>query len=137
MSITSATTPTTTPAVNMLPQASLQGLPQELRDKIYAYLRATEEGVVQGRRFVELRKNESLTLDECFRSAVSQNPLSMTCRQMLKEYDDYKLKTGDSAWAIVVNNFDITQLELFSEYVDKEDFFYAKDETNDIFEMDE
>lgn len=109
------------------PRASLQGIPRELRDRIYQHLADSEDRFVLGWRFVEARKDESLSFDTCFDTAIALHPLSMTCRQMLEEYRDAHFSAFEPEWIFVVNNFDLNQLDIFSEYVDKEDFFTTKE----------
>lgn len=54
------TVPTKT--TNTPPRANLQGIPRELRDMIYEHVADNEkERIVLGRRFVEARKEESLS----------------------------------------------------------------------------
>lgn len=109
------------------PQASLPGLPRELRDEIFNFLAATEERVVLGRRFVEARKDKTLPLGQCFKQAISLHPLSMTCHQMKNEFQPVHVAASGPSWALVANNFDIDQTNLFAEYLESEEFFKLQD----------
>jgi hypothetical protein len=99
------------------PQASLLGLPQELRDQIYPYLTENESRIVLGWRFVELWKRHYPTLshEDCFTSAIALHPLSMTCIQMLTEFQPALLQATETRWIFVVNNFDQEQLLFFDD----------------------
>jgi hypothetical protein len=108
-----------TPAAdNTSPAASLQGLPRELRDSIYGFVAATEEHIVQGRRMVEARRNNSTwTLDECFKQAIALYLLSMTCRQFRDEFQKVHAGASEPKWVLLVNNFDLEQIQIFSDYI--------------------
>jgi hypothetical protein len=99
------------------PQASLLGLPQELRDQIYGYLTEDESRIVLGWRFVELWKRHypKLSHEDCFTSAIALHPLSMTCRQMLSGFQPALLRATETRWIFVVNNFDQKQLLFFDD----------------------
>lgn len=126
---------TTSPTQSSLPpRATLQGLPRELRDQIYENLAETEERIVLGWRFVEAYKgDDTLPLDECFDLAVALHPLSMTCKQMLAEFQDIHFSASEACWTLLVNNFDLEQLMLFGDYIDSRVFIepvnWAFDET--------
>lgn len=80
---------------------------------------AEKERFVLGRRFVEAHKDGSLSLDERFDEAVAPHALSMTCRQMQEEFQLlYHFRASeDVRWVLVVNNFEIDQIERFAEFV--------------------
>jgi hypothetical protein len=109
-----------------IPTASLQGLPRELRIAIFNLVVDTDERIVLGRRMVEARRNNSLwTLDQCFNQAAI-NPLSMTCRQFQREFQDFHVGVSKSSyctWILLVNNFDLEQLQVFSDYIQSKAFF--------------
>jgi len=105
------------------PQASLLGLPQELKDQIYGYLTEGEDRIILGWRFVEAYKRRyypALSHEECFTSAIALHPLSMTCKQMLHEFQPVHLRATKLRWTFLVNNFDLEQLMLLSGYVNNE-----------------
>ena len=105
------------------PQASLLGLPQELKDQIYGYLTEGEDRIILGWRFVEAYKRRyypALSHEECFTSAIALHPLSMTCKQMLNEFQPVHLRATKTRWTFLVNNFDLEQLMLLSGYVNDE-----------------
>lgn len=101
------------------PQASLLGLPQELRDQIYGYLTEDENRIILGWRFVEAYKLHypALSYEGFFTSAIALHPLSMTCKQMLNEFQPALLQATKTRWTFSVNNFDLEQLQFFSDYV--------------------
>ena len=106
------------------PRASFLGLPRELRDQIYEHLADTEERIVLGWRFVQAYKynDDTVSLDECFDSAVALHPLSMTSKQMHAEYQDVHLSASEARWTLLVNNLDLEQLILFDNYIDSRVF---------------
>jgi hypothetical protein len=120
--ISSKNTVAATPSLNntsLPPQASLLGIPQELRDQIYGYLTEDEERIILGWRFVENYKRHypALSYEDCFTSAIALHPLSMTCKQMLHEFQPELLRATKTRWTLVVNNFDLEQLQFFSDFV--------------------
>lgn len=64
----------------------------------------------------------SLSLDDCFDSAVALHPLSMTCKQMHAEFQYIHFTATKARWTLSVNNFNLDQLELFGYYIDSEVF---------------
>ena len=116
---------TTSPTQTSLPpRASLQGLPRELRDQIYEQLAETEERIVLGWRFLQVWEHGdvSLSLDDCFDSAVALHPLSMTCKQMPADFQYIHFTATKARWTLSVNNFKLDQLELFGYYIDSGSF---------------
>ena len=115
---TAAATPSLT-NTSLPPQASLLGLPQELRDQIYGYLTEDESRIILGWRFVQAYKRHypALSYEGCFTSAIALHPLSMTCKQMLTEFQPALLRVTKTRWTFSVNNFDLEQLQFFSDYV--------------------
>ena len=68
---------------------TLQGIPPELKNKIYDYLASTRD--VSGAKFVKIHKDvwsgdEPWELWEQFKLAVGVHPLTMTCRQLRTEF---------------------------------------------------
>lgn len=105
------------------PKPTLQTIPRELRDSIYKLVAATEERIVLGRRMVEARKNDSTwSLDQCFDAAVALHPLSMTCRQFRDEFQDEHISAPKATWVLLVNNFDLEQLQIFNDYIQSEEY---------------
>lgn len=101
------------------PQASLLGLPQELKDQIFGYLTEDEERIILGWRFVEAWKRHypKLSYHDCFTSAIALHSLSMTCKQMLNEFQPALLRATKTRWTFLVNNFDKEQLLFFSDHI--------------------
>lgn len=101
------------------PQASLLGLPQELRDQIYGYLAESEERIILGWRLVEVYKRHypALSYDDCFTAAIALHPLSMTCKQMLMEFQPVLFGATKTRWTFSINNFDLEQFQFFNNYV--------------------
>jgi hypothetical protein len=121
--------PSTVPAnktietVAEVSKPTLQTLPRELRDMIYDYVAADEEHIVLGRRMVEARRaNSTWTLDKCFNEAVALHPLSMTCRQFRDEFQGVHFSAPDPRWILVVNNFNLEQLQIFSDWIQSEEY---------------
>lgn len=101
-----------------LSKPTLQTLPRELRDLIYDYVAATEERIILGRRMVDYeRENDKWDLNGCFDEAVALHPLSMTCRQFRDEFQKEHMSASELPWVLLVNNFDLEQLEIFSRYI--------------------
>lgn len=115
---TAATTPSRTNN-SLPPQASLLGLPQELKDQIYGYLTEDENRIILGWRFVAAykRHHPMLSYEECLNSAIALHPLSMTCKEMLNDFQPVFLRATKSRWTFSVNNFDLKQLHYFTEHV--------------------
>jgi hypothetical protein len=105
-------------SANKPPRASFQGLAPELRNNIYKYVAANEDRFVLGKRIVRPRKaTESLT--KHLHSAVALHPLAMTCRQMRDEFTGIHLAATEPRWVMVVNNFNLEQIEKFAEILDR------------------
>lgn len=76
-----------------------------------------------GWRFVEAYKHYgTLSLDDCFSSAVALHPLSMTCKQMLAEFQDVHFSASEACWTLLINNFSLEQLILFDGHIDSRVF---------------
>ena len=94
---------------------TLQTLPRELRNLVYECLAVTEERIVLGKRMLEAEKSDSTDdLYDCFYQAVALHPLSMTCRQFQDEFQDVNVDATEPKWILLVNNFDLEQLRVFS-----------------------
>jgi len=110
------------------PKPTLQTLPRELRDLIYDFVAANEERIVLGRRMLDThRENSTWTLDQCFDHAVALHPLSMTCGQFLDEFQVLHLAALGPPWILLVNNFDLEQVQIFSDYIQSEEFIQVVD----------
>lgn len=109
-------------------RASLQGLPRELRDKIYEHLATTEERIVLGRRFTRPWLHADYywdSIEQAFESSLALHPLSMTCRQMRKEFQPFHVSALEAPWVFLVNNFDVPQLETFGGYFQSDNYWQA------------
>lgn len=105
---------------------TLQTLPRELRDLIYDFVAATEERIVLGIRMLDTRReNSTWALDERFDEAVALHPLSMTCHQFRDEFQDLHHSAGEPTWVLLVNNFDLEQLQIFSDYIQSAEFIHV------------
>lgn len=113
-------------------EPSLQNLPQELRDTIYELVAANEKRIVLGRRMVDARRNNSTqTLYECFKEAIALHPFSMTCHKFRKEFHTVYSKDPEAQWVLLVNNFDLQQLQCFSDFIQSEQFIKMIGTTDD------
>lgn len=66
---------------------TLQGIPPELRNKIYYYLALNEPRNVSGCRLLKLHtRTRGGDIWRQFLLAVAAHPLTLTCRQMRKEF---------------------------------------------------
>lgn len=113
-SITLDPTPTVTSTRPAEP--TLQGIPAELRNKIFEYSYPIEKRVIIGWKFLKAHANSqggNGTLRQQFESAAISNPLSMTCRQMHHDYGAIDTSTSVPAYELVVSNFDLDQIDLF------------------------
>lgn len=109
------------------PSRESTGYPSRAQSKFVA---DTEERIVLGRRFVEARKDKSLPLKQCFDSAVALHALSMTCHQMLEEFQSihHSSTSHDARWVLIVNNFDFDQIEAFWTFLHHGEFFRYNEE---------
>ena len=96
---------------------SLQGVPPEMRNKIYNYL-LTEPRNVSGRKLAELREySRGGDLWKQFQSAITVHPLTATCRQMRTEFGSVLATTAGQTYHFNVDNLDPYQIALFREIV--------------------
>lgn len=99
---------------------SLQGIPPELRNNIYDQLALTEPRNVSGRKLLELRRQyPGGDLWKQFKSAIAVHPLTMTCRQMRTEFSPVLATTAGQIYHLIIDNLDLTQLELFRKFVER------------------
>jgi len=100
---------------------TLQGIPLELRTKIYTYLAINEPRDVSGHQFVKMsRESQSSSSGDLwkqFQSAITPHPLTLTCRQMFSEFNHVLLTTSGQTYNLIVNNLDLEQLALFHRFV--------------------
>ena len=102
-------------------QASLQGIPDELKNNIYGLVAddASRKPVILGRKVAQAAKQflfDGDIRDQAL-SAIVQHPLEMTCHQIRGEFQagfsyDY---ARSQTFEFVVDNFDFEQLKLFEE----------------------
>lgn len=115
-----ATSSSTRPA-----EPTLQGIPPELRNKIYEHVNATDDSrkrTVLGWKLVKAHANakkNGSTLREQMESSTTANPLSLTCRLLYNEYSTFVPTIAAPAYNLIVNNFDFEQIELFLEAIDE------------------
>lgn len=105
------------PSGNAPARASLLGIPPELRNNIYKQVAAIEGRLVVGKRIAQPRGTRSYS--EHLRSAVVPHPLSMTCHQIQDEFSGLRVAATDLRWVLLVNNFDLLQVNWFSEAFDE------------------
>jgi hypothetical protein len=103
-------------ATSLPASPTLQGIPRELRDKVYHYL-VTTDRTVFGRIFLKLCKEGSGSLWRQFQSSVETHPLSMTCRQMGAEAGPVFAEILGLSYTFVVNNIDMKQLRLYRQFI--------------------
>lgn len=97
--------------------ASLQGIPPELRNKIYGQL-LTESRNVSDRRLLELREDSpGGDFWKQFQSAIAAHPLTATCRQMRAEFSPILASTAGQNCCLVVDNVDLHHFALFREFI--------------------
>lgn len=102
---------------------------------IYEYLAATEDRIVLGRRMVEAVKSDSTEdLDDCFEQATALHPLSMTCHQFRDEFQEVHTEATEPLWILLVNNFDLEQLRIFSEYIAMDESIIASNVYDEEFD---
>lgn len=99
----------------------LQALPPELRNRIYEHLAITDTRIVLGWKLLKSLENSEYSgnLRRQFQSATTHHPLSMTCRQICTEFSLVYNTDSASAYTLVVNNFDLQQLALFRQLINK------------------
>lgn len=98
--------------------ASLQGIPPELRNKIYYYLALTTPRNVSGSKLVELRRfPQGSNLWKQFQLATATHPLTLTCRQMRTEFRSVLTTTPGQTYCLIVDSCDRDQFELFCEFI--------------------
>lgn len=55
----------------------------------------------------------------------------MTCRQMNREFQHLHISAKESEWVLVINNFDIDQIKVLSDYINDREYFQHKQESQD------
>jgi hypothetical protein len=96
--------------------ATLQGIPPELRNKIYDRL-LTEPRNVSGCKLLKLiEQSRGGYFWKQFQSAIAEHPLTLTCRQMRTEFGSVLATTPGQTYRFIVDNLDPHQLELFREF---------------------
>ncbi|KAM0703669.1 hypothetical protein Q7P35_009608 [Cladosporium inversicolor] len=112
---------------------TLQGIPPELRNKIYDHLALTTPRNVFGHKLLELRKfprDRSFGLWKQSQLATAVHPLTMTCRQMRTEFNSVLATTVGQNYCLIVDNFDSDQFVLFCEFIAKHCFSYRVSDKN-------
>ena len=95
---------------------TLQGIPPELRNKIYDYLALTTPRNVSGSKLVQLRRSRGGDIRKQFQSATAVHPLTLTCRQMRTEFSSVLAMTAGQSYCLIVDNLDLPQLTVFREF---------------------
>jgi hypothetical protein len=109
---------TTATATSLPSSPTLQGIPRELRDKIYHEVAAIDRTIsVRGLLKSYRQGKHNGDLWKQFQSFVAGHPLSMTCRQMRTELDPIFANTAGATYHFVVDNFDLEQLALYNRFV--------------------
>jgi hypothetical protein len=109
---------TTATATNLPSSPTLQGIPRELRDKIYHEVAAVGRTVSVWGLLKSYRQGKhNGDLWKQFQSFIVGNPLSMTCRQMRTELEPVFANTAGATYHFVVDNFDLEQLALYNRFV--------------------
>jgi hypothetical protein len=114
---------------NVIPASpTLQGIPPELRNKIYGYLATTEPRNVTGSKFRGIHKDAGScgNLWKQFSLAIDIHPLTMTCRS---EFSPVLASTAGQNFRLIVNNLDPEQFDLFGWFVAKNCFFHRISDT--------
>jgi hypothetical protein len=117
---------------------TLQGIPAELRNKIYGYLALTTPRNVSGHKLLMLRqqlrsiyfRGRSISLWEQFQLATAVHPLTLTCRQIRTEFSSVLATTAGQTYCLIVDNFDSEQFELFYEFIATHCFSYRVSSKN-------
>jgi len=100
---------------------TLQTIPPEIRNQIYSILAATTTRTILGRKFVRSHRLGEYdgVIPTQFACAAAIHPLSMTCRQPnLESAQLLSTALDPPAYDLVVNNFDVEQLDLFREFTE-------------------
>lgn len=119
--------PSTNVASTRPSESTLQGIPPELRIKIYEHVSAaynTRKRVILGWKFVKAHIDagkESSTLRQQFESACISVPcpLSLICRLLRNEFPGLDPIIAAPAYDLMINNFDLEQIELFLKAIDE------------------
>lgn len=99
----------------------LQALPPELRNRIYEHLAITDTRTVLGWKLPESHEisEHNGNLRRQFQLATMQHPLGMICRQICTEISLFYNTDSALAYKLSVNNFDLQQLALFRQIINK------------------
>jgi hypothetical protein len=110
---------TTAMAASLPASPTLQGIPRELRDKIYHQI-AIVDRTIPVRRLLKSHRQGKHNGDlwKQFQPfATAAHPLSTTCRQMRTELGPLFANTAGATYRFVVDNFDMEQLALYNRFV--------------------
>lgn len=80
-------------------------------------------------------RNRTQALYESFKGATAIHPLSMTCHQLLDEFQEVHIAASEPSWALFVNNFDLDQIRCFSDFIKSGQ--YIKIAGNNFYEADD
>lgn len=109
--------PPSTAASTRPAEPTLQGIPGELRNKIFELATANEEKrTIIGWEFVKAHAEagyDKSTLRQQFESAAVAHPLSMTCRKLHHDFAVRDTSSTALTYELVVSNFDLDQIDLF------------------------
>jgi hypothetical protein len=123
-------------AAAALASPTLQGIPAELRNKIYDYLALTTPRNVSGHKLLMLRRgsiysrDRSISFWKQFQAATAVHPLTLTCRQIRTEFSSVLATTAGQTYCLVVDHFDWQQFELFPEFIATYCFSYRVSSKN-------
>jgi hypothetical protein len=109
---------------------TLQGIPPELRNKIYDHL-LTEPRNVSGRQLLKLRtQSRGSDLWKQFQSSIVPHSLTMTCRQMRTEFGSVLATIAGQNYHLIVDNLDPHQLAVFRDFIATYCFSYKTSDRN-------
>lgn len=101
----------------------MQGIPGELRNKIFELATANEEKrTIIGWKFVKAHAEagyDKSTLRQQFESATVAHPLSMTCRKLHHDFAVRDTSSTALTYELVVSNFDLDQIDLFLRVIEE------------------
>lgn len=109
------------PATGTVAPSRLQALPPELRTRIYEHVAIKDTRTVLGWKLLKSHENveHDGNLRRQFQSATIQQPLSMTCHQTRTEFNLVYNANSASAYKLIVNDFDLQQLALFRQFINR------------------
>lgn len=123
-------------ATSQPPQASLIGIPPELKNMIYHFVADDiEEASIIGRKLES--KNATRNAETRVWDAIARHPLSQTCQQLRLEFDPIHqcrvLSTGVEAYWLDIENFDMDQMTALAKLLPHVPQLFAHLRTNQRF----